>query len=243
MIDGGGEVYGWWNWWNWWWRFPAASLQEHPCLWCRPHRSNILSNIVVPVLHLTSTITRRWSVNLNLTENDVGYEVLKHKPAPCDMRIVQSVEKQMERKSGYSIKDDAVASAAEDKQAVAIRARKQSKAMSIALSPGKQIAMNGFMLWMSGRNLNIFSISITSMAIMSPVKGILSVSNAFRSCEDPDGKVDLTSSKALFVLLNFAWLGVGMYKMATMKLLPLTSADWEGYVVWKDVLETSSIPP
>ena len=115
--------------------------------------------------------------------------------------------------------------------------------MQIALSPGKQIAMNAFMLWMSGKNLNIFSISITSMAILNPIRGILSLSNAFRSCEDPDGKVDLASSKALFVVLNLVWLGVGVYKMANMKLLPLTSADWEGYVVWKHVMETSSIPP
>mmetsp|Transcript_19234 Transcript_19234/g.33004 ORF Transcript_19234/g.33004 Transcript_19234/m.33004 type:complete len:193 (+) Transcript_19234:184-762(+) len=188
---------------------------------------------------------RRWSVNLNLTENDVGYALLQKKPPPCDMRLVQSIEREMEHKSTYSIKDDASNSitAAENKKAMAIRARKQSKAMSIAISPGKQIAMNAFMLWMSGRNLNIFSISITSMSIMNPVKGILSVGNAFKSCEDPDGKVDLTSSKALFVMINMIWLGIGLYKMATMKLLPLTSADWEGYVVWKHVMETSSIPP
>eukprot|EP00578_Thalassiosira_sp_NH16_P001360 CAMPEP_0181135188 /NCGR_PEP_ID=MMETSP1071-20121207/32489_1 /TAXON_ID=35127 /ORGANISM="Thalassiosira sp., Strain NH16" /LENGTH=205 /DNA_ID=CAMNT_0023221759 /DNA_START=329 /DNA_END=943 /DNA_ORIENTATION=+ len=177
-------------------------------------------------------LPRRWSVNLNLRENDVGYSVLKNKPPPCDMRLVQSFEKEMDQKSSYSVKDDAGITVAENKQAVAIRARKQSKAMSIAVSPGKQIAMNGFMLWMSGKSLNIFSISITTMAIMNPVKGILSVSNAFRSCEDPDGKVDLTSAKALFVLMNLIWLGVGLYKMANMKLLPLTSADWEGYVVW-----------
>ena len=149
----------------------------------------------------------------------------------------------MEQKSSYSIKDDTGITTAENKQAIAVRARKQSKAMSIAISPGKQIAMNAFMLWMSGKHLNIFSISITTTAIMSPFKGIMSVTNAFRSCEDPDGKVDLTSSKALFLLMNLVWLGVGLYKMATMKLLPLTSADWEGYVVWKHVMETSSIPP
>ena len=161
------------------------------------------------------------------------------------MRIVQAVEKEMEQKSSstYSIKDDSTITAAENKQAMAIRARKQSKAMSIALSPGKQIAMNGFMLWMSGKNLNIFSISITGMAIMNPIKGIMNVSNAFRSCEDPDGKVDLTSSKILFMILNLFWLFVGLYKCSKMKLLPVTSADWESYVVWKNVLETSSIPP
>jgi hypothetical protein len=162
------------------------------------------------------------------------------------MRSVQSVKTEMDQTSNnhsYSIKHDAGANDKESKQALAIRSRKQSKAFSIALSPGKQIGMNAFMLYMSGKNLNIFSISILSSAILSPIKAIMSVSNVFRSCEDPDGKIDLTSSKALFVLLNLAWLGVGLYKMATMKLLPLTSADWEHYVVWKHVMETSSIPP
>ena len=169
---------------------------------------------------------------------------LKQKSPPIDMRSVQAVNKELEQKSTYSIKhNDAGAIEKESKQTIAIRARKQSKAFSIALSPGKQIAMNAFMLYMSGRNLNIFSISILSSAILSPIRGIMNVSNAFRSCEDPDGKLDLTSSKALFILMNLAWLGVGLYKMATMKLLPLTSADWEKYVVWKHVMETSSIPP
>mmetsp|Transcript_29589 Transcript_29589/g.62199 ORF Transcript_29589/g.62199 Transcript_29589/m.62199 type:complete len:195 (+) Transcript_29589:200-784(+) len=190
---------------------------------------------------------RHWSVNLSLQENDIGYTFLKNRPPPCDMKLVQSMEKQLEQKSSSrsstNIIGESSANLAESKQALAIRARKQSKAMSIALSPGKQIAMNAFMLWMSGRNLNIFSISITSMAIMNPIKGIINVTNAFRSCEDPDGNVDLSSSKALFVVLNLVWLGVGLYKMATMKLLPLTSADWEGYVVWKEVLETTSLPP
>lgn len=187
-------------------------------------------------------INRRWAVNLNLQEHDVGYNYLQKKPSPCDMSIVQSTAQKLEQKTSYSIKDDAM-TAAENKQIMAIRARKQSKAMSIALSPGKQLGMNAFMLWMSGKNLNIFSISTTSMAIMNPIKGIMSVGTAFRSCEDAEGKVDLTSSKALFVLLNLIWLGVGMYKMASMKLLPLTSADWESYVVWKHLSETSSIPP
>lgn len=172
----------------------------------------------------------------------MGHAGLQKMAAPCDMRLINAVERELEQKSSHVARTLDV-TAAEHKQALAIRARKQSKATSIAFSPGKQIAMNAFMLWMSGRHLNIFSISITTMAIASPIKGILGVANAFRSCEDPDGKVDLNSSKALFVLMNLAWLGVGLYKMATMKLLPLTSADWEGYVVWKHVLETTSLPP
>ena len=191
---------------------------------------------------------RRWSVNLNLSEGDVGYDVLKKKSPPCDMKLVEMMAKQLEQQSNTTHstinnnKNDAL-TAIEEKKAIAIRARKQSNAMSIAISPGKQIAMNSFMLYMSGKQLNVFSISITTMAIMSPIKGIMNVTNAFRSCEDPDGKLDLTPQKVMFVLMNLVWLGVGLYKMANMKLLPLTSADWERYVVWKQVLETSSIPP
>jgi len=183
-----------------------------------------------------------------LSEGDIGYDVLKKNSPPCDMNLVEMMAKQLEQQSNTTHssinnkKDDALTAIVE-KKAIAIRARKQSNAMSIAISPGKQIAMNSFMLYMSGKQLNVFSISITTMAIMSPVKGIMNVTNAFRSCEDPDGKLDLTSQKVLFVLMNLVWLGVGLYKMANMKLLPLTSADWEGYVVWKQVLETSSIPP
>ena len=43
--------------------------------------------------------------------------------------------------------------------------------------------------------------------------------------------------------MNLAWLGVGLYKIATLKLLPLTSANWEGSVAWKHVLQTTSLPP
>ena len=36
---------------------------------------------------------------------------------------------------------------------------------------------------------------------------------------------------------------MGMYKMGSMKLLPTTSADWTGSVVWKELMESTSIPP
>ena len=41
---------------------------------------------------------RRWSVNLNLREYDVGYATLQKKSPPCDMSLVQSIEKEMEQK-------------------------------------------------------------------------------------------------------------------------------------------------
>ena len=120
-----------------------------------------------------------------------------------------------------------------------LTAKRKAKAMSIATGPGKQMPMNAFMLWMSGSQLNIFSISITSSAILSPLSNILNMERAFGGLFD----VDLQMPKLIFIALNLAWLGLGLYKMSSMRLLPTTSADWTGKIVWKDMMETTSIPP
>ncbi|CAB1099416.1 unnamed protein product [Ectocarpus sp. CCAP 1310/34] len=53
--------------------------------------------------------------------------------------------------------------------------------MEIALGPGKTILMNGFMMYMSGAGIHIFSIMITFMGIMNPAKAILGVHNGMPS--------------------------------------------------------------
>eukprot|EP00588_Corethron_pennatum_P000541 CAMPEP_0194293146 /NCGR_PEP_ID=MMETSP0169-20130528/47267_1 /TAXON_ID=218684 /ORGANISM="Corethron pennatum, Strain L29A3" /LENGTH=217 /DNA_ID=CAMNT_0039041561 /DNA_START=98 /DNA_END=751 /DNA_ORIENTATION=- len=120
--------------------------------------------------------------------------------------------------------------------------KKKAMAMNMAWSPSKGIPMQFFMMWMSGTVLNIFSISITTMACMNPVKAILGSNSAFQKFEDEDGKVSLTSAKLIFVVMNLIMLMGGLYKMGTLRLLPTTSADWSGYVVWKDVVEKSYVP-
>lgn len=47
--------------------------------------------------------------------------------------------------------------------------------MEIAMGPGKTVLMNGFMMYMSGAGIHIFSIMITFMGIMNPAKAILGV--------------------------------------------------------------------
>lgn len=186
---------------------------------------------------------RKWSMDLILREQDVGYDSLQKLPAPPGMRKVAGLERKIESEGG---KESSVVAGGgrgpSSRDALALAAKKRARAMAVATGPGKQIAMNAFMMYMSGSNLNIFSISIVSMAIMSPIKGMMNISNAFRAFEDPDGRVDLQMPKLLFLGLNMVWLCVGLYKMAMMRLLPTTSADWSGTVVWKELIETSSIP-
>mmetsp|Transcript_602 Transcript_602/g.789 ORF Transcript_602/g.789 Transcript_602/m.789 type:complete len:197 (+) Transcript_602:95-685(+) len=183
--------------------------------------------------------TKQWSVDLTLREQDIGYNTLQSIPQPLNFRkMVQSerhVENDVASSSGDGPSSNTMAK-------VVLAQKKKAKAMEVAMSPGRQILMNGFMMYMSGKNLNIFSISITSMAMLSPLKALLSLGTTFLPYSDPDGKVDLQLPKFVFVALNLIWFGVGLYKMGSMRLLPTTSADWAGRVVWKEMEEMTSIP-
>jgi hypothetical protein len=122
----------------------------------------------------------------------------------------------------------------------AIAVKQKQHAMQIAMRPGQQILMNAFMMYMSGNQLNVFSINITGSAILSPLSAIFSLDQAFSHIP---ATVDLQTAKLAFLALNLAWLGLGLYKMSSMRLLPTTSADWTFKIPFKEYLEQSSIPP
>ena len=52
---------------------------------------------------------------------------------------------------------------------------KMKKAWELALAPAKSIFMTLFMLYMSGNSVQIFSIMITAMTLMNPMKAIFQV--------------------------------------------------------------------
>jgi ER membrane protein complex subunit 4 len=124
-------------------------------------------------------------------------------------------------------------------QQTAVATKRQKMAMSIAMKPGQQIMMQAFMLYMSGSQLNMFSINVTTMAIISPLTAIFTMDQTFSKLQD----ADLQMPKLIFLALNLVFLGIGLYKMSSMRLLPTTSADWTSKIVWKDMVETTSIPP
>lgn len=189
----------------------------------------------------------KWSIDLNLTENDYGYHALQKQPAPLGMRRCHAMERHITQSANRASNSAAAADSAlaqkEKKQQTAIVAKKQAMAMAMATSPGKSILMNGFMMYMSGSSLNMWSLNVTGQSILTPIKSILGMTVAFKKFEDEGGKVDMQMAKVVFMLLNFVWLGVGLYKMSKMRLLPTTSADWSGSIFWKEMVEVSSIPP
>jgi hypothetical protein len=59
------------------------------------------------------------------------------------------------------------------------------RAMEIAWAPGKNLFMTGMMLWMSGSEVNIFSMMMTGMALKTPVAGLLGIENGTPSPRPP----------------------------------------------------------
>lgn len=168
-----------------------------------------------------------YSIDLNLKENHEGFHTL----SKCSPTVGHSNLLAAERKG-------ATTSTAPSQNSSALVAKRKAKAMGLATKPGQQILMSAFMMWMSGKTLNIFSINTVTTAILTPITNIFRVESTFGNLE-----CDTSTPKLIFIGLNLAWLAVGLYKMSSMRLLPTTSADFLDYVVWKDMSETSSIPP
>jgi hypothetical protein len=120
-------------------------------------------------------------------------------------------------------------------------ATKQRQVMSLAYSPGKGLLTTGFMLWMSGSSIQVFSIMMTGMALINPIKAIVGVNETFKKFANEEG-VDTRLPKLIFIVLQILALAVGLYKTYTMNLLPVTSADWTSFLPEKECLESSTVP-
>jgi hypothetical protein len=97
------------------------------------------------------------------------------------------------------------------------------------------------MLWMSGSSIQIFSIMMTGMALMTPINGILNLNAPFQAFSREEG-IDLKLPKLIYLALHVLGLGLALYKTHTMGLLPVTSADWTAYIPDKTFVEASGIP-
>ncbi|RYH07628.1 ER membrane protein complex subunit 4 [archaeon] len=101
--------------------------------------------------------------------------------------------------------------------------------MNIAMGPGKNLLTTAFMLWMSGSSIQIFSIMMTGMALINPIKALAAANEPFRNFEKEEG-LNLRTPKLIFISLQLVAIAVALYKCSTMGLLPLTSADWVKYM-------------
>eukprot|EP00468_Gymnochlora_sp_CCMP2014_P003399 CAMPEP_0167747448 /NCGR_PEP_ID=MMETSP0110_2-20121227/4292_1 /TAXON_ID=629695 /ORGANISM="Gymnochlora sp., Strain CCMP2014" /LENGTH=192 /DNA_ID=CAMNT_0007632361 /DNA_START=1 /DNA_END=579 /DNA_ORIENTATION=- len=98
----------------------------------------------------------------------------------------------------------------------------KASAMATARSPFKQILMTGFMMFMTGNTLQIFSIMMLGMAMWTPISGLLNTGKVFERYEERG--VDLLMPKLVYIGLNCAGFALVCWKLNSMGLLP---SAWE----------------
>ncbi|EAW13908.1 ER membrane protein complex subunit 4 [Aspergillus clavatus NRRL 1] len=114
---------------------------------------------------------------------------------------------------------------------------KLKKAWEIALAPSKQIPMNAIMMYMSGNSLQIFSIMMVFMLFKGPIQGLISTNTVFAKFESEGIRGKLLGVKAVYVLMQFGLLGLGIWKVNAMGLLPTTRSDWLAWESERQPLE------
>jgi hypothetical protein len=91
-----------------------------------------------------------------------------------------------------------------------------ASAMKLAYQAGSSIPMMAFMLWMSGNQVQIFTIMMLGMAFYQPIVAIFSVESHFARYKDSN--VNLLNPKIIYCLLQLCSLGVACYKVLSLSI-------------------------
>ncbi|GLJ27615.1 hypothetical protein SUGI_0541830 [Cryptomeria japonica] len=101
---------------------------------------------------------------------------------------------------------------------------KSQKAWEVAQAPFKNLLMMGFMMWMAGSTVHLFSIGITFSALWQPISALQGVGKVFEPFQD--SRIDLLLPKLVYIALNLAGMLLGIWKLNTLGLLPTHASDW-----------------
>jgi len=108
-----------------------------------------------------------------------------------------------------------------------VLARKVARVNALQWAPVRSLPMNLFIMWMTGNEIQIFSIMVTGMAVYSPFQALAATNATFKPfASDPELRSDVWRCKLVYVVMCFVALGVGLWKLQNMGLLPTGAADW-----------------
>ncbi|CVK99937.1 related to ER membrane DUF1077 domain protein [Fusarium mangiferae] len=114
---------------------------------------------------------------------------------------------------------------------------KLKKAWEVALAPVKGLPMTAIMMYMSGNSLQIFSIMMVFMAFKNPLMGLMNTNQAFERFQSESLSSQLLQVKFVYVVCQLVALGVGIWKINAMGLLPTTRSDWLMWEAQRERLE------
>lgn len=116
-------------------------------------------------------------------------------------------------------------------EGTALRARetalvqqKQAGAWAVAKSPGQQLPIACFMMFMAGNGVQVFSIMVTATNIASPLRAILGSGEQFARFADPG--VDTLTPRLVYCGLFLFQMLFALRKLNQMGLLPTHASDW-----------------
>lgn len=75
-----------------------------------------------------------------------------------------------------------------------------------------------------------------------PIQGILATNSTFSRFEAESTKSQMLGVKALYILTNCLLLGLGIWKVNSMGLLPTTRSDWLAWEYERQPLERAYLP-
>ncbi|KGQ08304.1 putative membrane protein [Beauveria bassiana D1-5] len=114
---------------------------------------------------------------------------------------------------------------------------KLKKAWEVALAPVKSLPMTLIMMYMSGNSLQIFSIMMVFMAFKNPIMGLANTNQAFERFQTETNSSKILQTKFVYVVMQLAALGVGIWKINGMGLLPTTRSDWLMWEAQREAVE------
>lgn len=111
---------------------------------------------------------------------------------------------------------------------------KTKKAWEIALAPAKSLPMSAIGMYMTGNSLQMFSIMMVFMLFKTPLVALTNINSAFVRYETEGNRDKMLLVKLVYVLTNLMAVGVGVWKVGKMGLLPTTRSDW---LAWEEARE------
>lgn len=100
----------------------------------------------------------------------------------------------------------------------------------LQFGPVKQLPMLALMMWMSGNELNLFSIMITGNAVSSPISMLMNTNATFKVFEtDATLTGEIWRAKAVYFLMCLVCLAAGLLKLSWLGLVPTAAADWQDH--------------
>ena len=73
--------------------------------------------------------------------------------------------------------------------------------------------------------------------LSNPIKAIMSMNTAFSKLESENNKGQMLQVKGMYILTNLLLVGLGIYKIHYMGLLPTTRSDWLAWEKERQPLE------